>query len=254
MSRDVLIDDIPDFRYEDPLLFLQGIELLLDPAVILGIHRLETQILERLLELEHTEPVCDRGVDVQRLQCDPLALGRIGMESYGTHVIDAIRKLDEDDPHILADRDEHLPEASDHPLLSTVFELRELLHSPGDVGDILSEYGSQILHGAIGILGDIMQEAGLDGNDVGFESEQLLRCFYGVDDVRVPGFPELSVMRLLGEDISLGDCIPDGFGRYVAHIGNRLRSDLLDHRIDLRVIDFRNRLCLEFVHLNQLNY
>ena len=126
----------------------------LDLPVLAGMECLEREVLELPLDRVDTEPVRDRGVDVERLArlVDLLLLGdRVDRP----HVVQAVGELDQDDADVRSHRDHHL---------AVVLGLRlvaRLEGQPGEFRDAVDETSDLVAE----CLLDLVQRRGrvLDG-------------------------------------------------------------------------------------------
>ena len=69
----------------------------------------ESEVFELPFEPPHPHPVGERREDLAGLERGLLLLGR-GKVLQGLHIVQAVSQLDDDNPEILAHRDEHLAE------------------------------------------------------------------------------------------------------------------------------------------------
>ena len=77
-------------------------------AVVLGLEKLEREVLQLGLHAGHAEPVRQRRVDLARLERDAAPpLGRQVLER--AHVVQPVAQLDDDDARVLRDRQQQLP-------------------------------------------------------------------------------------------------------------------------------------------------
>ena len=76
----------------------------------------EGQFLELDADPVAADRAGQRGVDLQRLAGDPLALGRILDEVQRAHVVQPVRKLDQQHPNILGNRKDELAQVLGLPL------------------------------------------------------------------------------------------------------------------------------------------
>ena len=169
----------------------------LDLRVLARVEDLEGQVLELPLERMDPEPVREGRVDLERLlrladlRLLPPVLAR-------AHVVEPVRELDEDDPHVVGHRDDHLAVVLRLRLLAALElrprQLRDALHELGDLG---AELRAQLVELSLGVLEDVVKERrgdrllvevelGADpGDPVGMVDEVLART------------PELAAMLAL---------------------------------------------------------
>jgi hypothetical protein len=175
------------------------VEQLGEIAEALRLERLEREVLELPLHLPDPEPLGQRRVDLERLAGNSLLLlGRQAVQ--GAHVVQAVGQLDEDDPDVLGHREEHLPDVLGLLLLVAVGA------EPGELGDPVDELrhlGAEplldVAEAELGVLGNVMQERGLDRDEVDPELRERLRRGDRVRDVVLAGGALLACVRLDGE-------------------------------------------------------
>ena len=108
----------------------------LDLGVPLGVQHREREILELPLDVLHAEAVRERRVDVERLLRDAPLL-RLRQRRDGSHVVQAVGELDQQDAHVLGHRDEHLAHGRGLlGLLGVELEAVELGDPVDDGGDV----------------------------------------------------------------------------------------------------------------------
>jgi hypothetical protein len=96
--------------HEKILLLTQTHELCGDTGELNGIKYTKTLGFECLLELEYTETICNRGIDIECLECYTFTFGWIWMMIERLHIVQAISELDHDDSEITHHSEEHLAE------------------------------------------------------------------------------------------------------------------------------------------------
>jgi hypothetical protein len=193
------------------LLALQG-HALTEIVVRGGIQVLEAEIVELPLDLPDAEPVGQRRIDLARLASDGLRAGGIE-RGEGSHVVEAVGQLDQDDAEVLRHGEEHLPEVLGLLLLRAVeVEPADLGHAVDQRGHFLAEPALDRGEVAIGVLDDVMEEGGLDQRLVHAGAEEVDQDGRGRDRVRDEGLaraPLLHAVRAGGEVVGLAD------GRFV---------------------------------------
>ena len=158
---------------DDPLARLPA---LLDPVaerlVRLRLEVAERQLLQLVLDLRHAEPVGDRRVDVERLLCDAQA-PVLGQEQQRTHVVQPVGELDQDDPDVVDHRQQHLAEVLGLALLARgEADGADLGHPLDDVGHLGAEHRLEAVGRGQGVLDDVVEQAGGDGDRVHLEVGQ----------------------------------------------------------------------------------
>ena len=162
---------------------------------------LERQLLELVLDLAHPEPVGDRRVDVARLLRDlePALLGQVVQRP---HVVEPVGQLDEDHADVVDHRQQHLAEVLGLPLLARrELDRAELGHALDHVGHVRSEQLLNALDRRLRVFDDVVEEAGRDGHDVELHVREEVRHLERVDQVRLPGVADLSLVLEGGEDV-----------------------------------------------------
>ena len=155
---------------------------------------LERQLLELVLDAAHAEAVGDRRVDVERLLRDAHALV-VGHVLQRAHVVQAIGELDEDDADVVDHRQQHLAEV----LRLALFGRRkrdgaDLGHAFDDVRDVLAELLADLVRRGEGVLDHVVQQAGGNADRVELHVGEDVGDFQRVDQVRLAGMADLSLM------------------------------------------------------------
>ena len=178
--------------------------------VVLGLHHPERQVFELGLDLGHAEPVRERGVDVEGLLGDLLGfLGRQVVER--AHVVQAVGELDHQDTQVVGHGHDHLPEILRLPLLARgEGKLADLGHAVHELGDLRPEFPRQVVLGGLGILEDVMEEAGSDGGNVHLEVHEEAGDFERVGQVGLAGGALLALVTHLGEAVGAAHQIQIG--------------------------------------------
>ena len=181
--------------------------LVFDPGLERGIGarvgRLEGQLLELVLDLAHAEPVGDRPVDVERLLSDPEA-ALLGEVIERPHVVQAVGELHHDDADVVDHGEEHLAEVLRLPLFARRERNRaELGHALDDVRHLGSEQLLDALDRRERVLDDVVQQAGSDGHDVESHVREDVGDLERMDEIRLTGMANLSLVLERREDIRL---------------------------------------------------
>ena len=114
--------------------------------------------------------------------------------------MEPVGELDEHDPDVLGHRQEHLADVLGLLLLVAVgAELRELGDAVDELGDLGAEALLDVGQAVLGVLGDVVQERGLDRDRVDPELGEDLGRGDRMRDVRLAGRPALAGMGLDGE-------------------------------------------------------
>lgn len=180
---EIFSDHFLGFFYEKILLTSESIELSPDFLVCFWLEMLEALGLEHFLESEDTESISDRSIDIQSLESDPSSLLRSRMMLEGLHIMEAIGELHDDHSHISDHCEEHLSEAPDRPIISTVLDRFELRETLTDLCDIFSEIFLDILLRVGGVLDHIMEDTRLDRDDIRLHDEEYSGSLERVSDI-----------------------------------------------------------------------
>ena len=140
----------------------------------------ETQVLELLLDFGDAQAMGQWGIDLQGFIGDEAALG-LGQRVQSSHIMEAVRQLNHDDPNILRHRQKHFPETFGLAILTgRKRELGKFGHPVHQIGDLVSKDRPDLFHGGLGILDGIVQEPCGDGADIHLEFRQDRRDLHGV--------------------------------------------------------------------------
>ena len=144
------------------------------------------------------------------------------------------RELDEHDPDVLGHGQEHLADVLGLLLLVAVgAEPRQLGDAVDELGDLRAEPLLDVGQAELGVLGDVVEQRGLDGDRVDAELGQDLGTGDGMRDVRLAGRPALAGVGLDGQ-VECG--IDDGqVGRRVMLGEGRLQGG--PQRLEVDVTD-----------------
>ncbi len=161
------------------------VEQLGELAEALGLEDLEREVLELPLHLPDAEALRQRRVDLHGLAGDALLLVR-RQPVQRAHVVQAVGELDEDDPDVLGHRQQHLADVLGLLLLVAVgAEARQLRDPVDELGDLRPEAFLDVGQAVLGVLGDVVQQRGLDRDRVDAELGHDLGRGDGVRDVRL---------------------------------------------------------------------
>ena len=130
----------------------------LDLLVLARVQRREREVLELPLELVDAEPVGERRVDLERLLrlLDLLLLAQVLDRA---HVVQAVGELDQDHPHVLGHRHDHLPVVLGLGLLAALeLDPRQLGDALDELRDLVAELVAHLLDVGVGVLDDVVQE------------------------------------------------------------------------------------------------
>ena len=161
----------------------------------------ERQFLQLVLQLAHAQPMGDRRVDVAGLLRDADA-PFLGQVVQRPHVVQPVGELDENHADVVDHRQQHLAEALRLALLAR----REL--EGGQLGDaldhvrhLLPEQFPDLFDRVGGVLDNVVQEAGRDGDHVQPHVRQEVGDLQRVHQIRLAGSTDLSLVLVGGEDV-----------------------------------------------------
>ena len=166
-----------------------------DLVVHLRVQGREGQVLELPLDRVHTQPVGQRGVDLEGLAGDPLLL-LLPQEAERAHVVQPVGELDHQHPDVLGHRDDHLADGLGLRGLA-VLDLVELGDAVDEHGDLFAEVASQVRDRVRRVLDGVVQERGAQGRRRHTELGQDGGDRERVRDVRVTALAELAGVVLL---------------------------------------------------------
>ena len=204
-----LVDQLLPFR---PLL----VQLAREIPVDVGRQVLQAEVFQFGFDLGHAEPVGEGRVDLPRFEGDALLL-LLFQEGQRPHVVEPVRELDEDDPHVLRHGNEHLAE---------ILGLEFLLASegqPGDLGDavhqdghFLAEFRGQLFNGHLfHVFHHVVQEPRRDRHGVQLQADQRKHHLRTVHHEGFAGLPDLPGVVQGAEMIGPFDEVQLGFQRLV---------------------------------------
>ena len=177
----------------------RGRDLFGNHIVVFGVKIAQTQILEFALEPGDTKSRRNRRVDVKGLRRDAF-LVRLVAERQRTHVVQSVRKLDDDDADIVAHREEHAPQIFRLLIFAALeVELVELGHALDEQDDGVPEFLIEFLFGDGRVLDYVMQKRGYHRIRVKPEIDENLGDGYRVDDIIVARLALLTLVRALSE-------------------------------------------------------
>ena len=180
-----------------------------------GVEEAERQVLQFAVGEVQAQAVGDGGVDLQRFAADALPLAARHV-AHGAHVVGAVRQLDQDHPHVLGHRQQHLAEALGLVLLAGV-ELEFLQF--GQSVDQFGHRGAEALHqiglGDAAILDHVVHEGGHQGLRIELPLGALGRHRDRVGDVRVAVLAHLAQVRFIGQAVGLADVLDVAGGQVV---------------------------------------
>ena len=143
----------------------------------------------------YAQTVCDGRIEVEGFTCGAFAVVD-RHDTEGAHVVQAIRKLDQDDSEILGHRHGHFLEVLGLCLVVGVGDVFELGHAVDDLGNIGAKSFAQGLLVDTRVLQNVVQDRGDDGFLVHMHVGQDVRDGQRMRDEGVTGLADLSLVRL----------------------------------------------------------
>ncbi len=201
------------FCFDDPLHFGQKgfaflaarLDGVLDLVVGDGIDVLERQVFQFAADLAHAQAVGDGRVDVQRLARDLLLpLGREKLQ--GAHVVQTVGQLDEHHADVIHHGQHHLA----HVLGLGFFgggeiDFADLGDAFDDVGNLLAEFGIDLVDGYGSVFDRVVQQAGGDGGGVEPHLGQQHGYFQRMHQVGLARLAGLTFVMFEGEFVGFPD-------------------------------------------------
>ena len=170
---------------------------------------LECEVFEFAAHLAHSEAVGDGRVDFDGLARDAFAPLRAEI-SQRAHVVEPVGQLDHDDADIFHHGQQHLADALGLALLGgRKIELRELGDAVDAMRDVLPEFLAHLLDRDAGVFHDVVQQAGLHGDQVHAHIGQDVRHHHRVSHVRLAGIARLVFVILDARSDRLFRAAPD---------------------------------------------
>ena len=167
-----------------------------DLVVDLRVHGREGEVLELPLQGVHAQPVGQRRVDLEGLARLAL-LGLLLDVAQGAHVVQPVGELDDQDPDVLAHRDDHLADGLGLRGVA-VLDLVELGDAVDEQRDLVAEVGAQLVEGVRRVLDRVVQQGGHEGRLGHADVRQDRGHRQRVGDVGVAALAGLAAVVLLG--------------------------------------------------------
>ncbi len=185
------------------VLQLQGFQAALDGDAGGGVQVLERQFFQLGCNRMNADRAAQRRIDLQRFAADPLALLRLH-EMQGAHVVQAVRQLDQQHPHIARNGQDELAKVlSLTCMLGLEFQPRKLGHALNKNGDLLAEHIRDVVPGGRGILDHIVQQGGDDRRCIQPIMRQDACHLDRMGKIGIARGPQLRAMHLHRIDIGL---------------------------------------------------
>ncbi len=161
------------------------------------------ELLEFLAHVLHAHAAGERRIDVHRLLGDALAL-LLRHVVERAHVVEAVGELDEEDAHVLRDRQQQLAQVLRlGGLPGHQVELLELGQALDQLADVGAEQIVDLLARGRGVLDRVVQQRDRDGRLVEMHVGEDRRHFERVGEIGIPRGALLMAMLLHGVDIGL---------------------------------------------------
>ena len=168
-----------------------GLEL----VVRLGVGELEVQILQLALYSIETQPVRQRRVQIECFGSNfELLVARHRVE--GPHVVQAVGDFDEDDAHVLAQREQHFAEVLGLLAGAVLEHARNLGEAVDDAGHLGAELALDVGNLGGRVLHHVVQQGGHDAG--GAEADFLHRNLGHGQRVQDVGLARLAAHLLVG--------------------------------------------------------
>ena len=198
-------------------------DLLHQHLVALGIQIAQREVLQLRLDRVDAQAVRKRGIDIQRLPRNRLLAVR-RLEAQRTHVVQAVRKLDEHDADVLAHGQDHLAQALRLCLLAVgKVQLVELGDTVHEGGDLIAELSADVLQlNILAVLHRVMQKSRRNGGRINHELGEDARNKTGMDEVRLAALARLPRVRLLRKVVRLFHHLPSVARIILFHPGQHL--------------------------------
>ena len=177
-----------------PALIREGISLFLDLFVIITMQYAQRNILKFMLKDIHTETVCQRCINLDRLLClFNLFIRRLEFDR--THIVQTVCKLNDNYADIRSHRKEHLAEILClRFFLGFKIQFRELCHAINNVRDLVTEHFTNFCKRNFRILGNIMQHTRADRHGIKLHFRKNAHNIMRMDDIRLSRFAQLSLV------------------------------------------------------------
>ena len=162
---------------------------------------LERQLLQLGGDGVDADRTAQGGVDFQRLAADALALLRLH-EVKGAHVVQAVRQLDQQHPHVARNGQNELAQVLGLTrVLGLKLQPRQLGHALDQDGDLFAEHLGDVLARGRGVLDHIVQQGRDDGRRVQPIVGQDARDLDRMGEIGIARGPQLRAVHLHRIDI-----------------------------------------------------
>ena len=156
--------------------------------------------------------MCERRVDLHSLaRLLDAALLRQGCQ--GSHVVQAVGKLDEDDPDVLGHGYEHFAQIVTLRLGHRLeLDLPQFRHTVDELRDLVTEALANLFDRGFGVFDSVVQQRGFKGGGVHVEFGENQRDLDRVIDERLTALAHLTLVREMCEVIRLVESGQIGVG------------------------------------------
>ena len=187
--------------------FLPGLPLLLhlphQVIVFLRVQVMKTEILQFPLNVVNSQTVSQGRIDFNGFLGNALLLFPAEY-TKGTHIVEAVRQLDDNHPDILGHGQEHFTEIFQLLVfLVLVVELGEFCHPVHQESHLFAKHHLNVFQRIFRILHHIVEESGHNALGIHFQLRQNVGHRQGMDNIGLTGGPDLGRMGLAGQLIGL---------------------------------------------------
>ena len=178
-----------------------ALDLRCEHAVTHWVERHEAEIFQFGADAVQPHAVSDWSVDFQRLARHLATLVRFE-RSKRSHVVQAIRELDQDHADVARHREHHLAKVLSLRFRATLEgQVGQLAHAIDELRDLLAELFFDVILRSLGVLDDVVQDRGDDGLRIEVHLRENARDLQGVVDVGFTGGTVLSLVGLRAKQV-----------------------------------------------------
>jgi len=184
----------------------------LDFKITARIKDLESQVLQFPLDFGNTETIGKRHIHIHCFLGDG-HLAILVQEFYGTHIVQAIGKFDQDRAWIPGDGQNQLPVGLGLAgILVDFLQATDLCDTVNHVGHLWAKPAFNVLEGEVRILHHIMHHRRQQGVDVHAQVGKDLSHYNGMQEKRLTAFSKLPGMSLFGKMKTAPQTVPIRLG------------------------------------------
>ena len=185
---------------------------ILEFVICFGLKILEGKVIEFNLDPADTETLCNGTIDIHCLTCNPdLACGRLILER--THIVETVREFDQNDSDIACHRIKHLTKIFGLYLKlfirligsSRKRNILQLCNTRYKECYFIAEFLSETGLRHFGIFKHVMKKRSGNGLLIHLEFCQNNGNIERMDDIRLTGFSDLTLVCIISE----GKCLFD---------------------------------------------